>query len=66
MSRRKAARRRPSRKRLWRGREREELKKCLDYVREGDTLMVTKLDRLARSAADLYAIVATLEGKGGG
>jgi DNA invertase Pin-like site-specific DNA recombinase len=45
-------------------RERQELKKCLDYAREGDTLLVTKLDRLARSAADLYAIVAMLEGKG--
>ena len=38
-------------------REREELKKCLDYVREGDTLLVTKLDRLARSAVDLLNIV---------
>ncbi|MGO4441013.1 recombinase family protein [Rhizobium sp. RAF56] len=45
-------------------REREELKSCLDYAREGDTLLVTKLDRLARSAADLYAIVHMLEGKG--
>jgi DNA invertase Pin-like site-specific DNA recombinase len=45
-------------------REREELKKCLDYAREGDTLLVTKLDRLARSTADLYAIVTMLEGKG--
>lgn len=45
-------------------RERTELQKCLEYVREGDTLIVTKLDRLARSAADLYAIVTMLEGKG--
>ncbi|MDL2410107.1 recombinase family protein [Rhizobium calliandrae] len=43
---------------------REELKKCLEYVREDDTLLVTKLDRLARSTADLYAIVTKLEGKG--
>lgn len=42
-------------------REREELKRCLAYLREGDTLIVTKLDRLARSAADLYAIVSKLE-----
>jgi hypothetical protein len=28
---------------------RPELKACLDYLREGDTLLVTKLDRLARS-----------------
>jgi DNA invertase Pin-like site-specific DNA recombinase len=36
----------------------------LDFVREGDTLAVTKLDRLARSVADLLAIVARLERKG--
>lgn len=45
-------------------REREELKKCLDYVREGDTLLVTKLDRLARSTVDLYGIISKLEEKG--
>ena len=45
-------------------REREELKKCLDYVREGDTLLVTKLDRLARSAIDLLNIVQELQAKG--
>lgn len=45
-------------------REREELKKCLDYVREGDTLLVTKLDRLARSAIDLLNIVREMQGKG--
>jgi DNA invertase Pin-like site-specific DNA recombinase len=28
-------------------REREQLETALDYVREGDTLVVTKLDRLA-------------------
>ncbi|WP_051614584.1 recombinase family protein [Phyllobacterium sp. UNC302MFCol5.2] len=44
--------------------EGEELQKCLDYVREGDTLQVTKLDRLARSTANLYAIATTLESKG--
>ena len=44
-------------------REREELKKCLDYVREGDTLLVTKLDRLARSAIDLLNIVQELQAK---
>ena len=32
---------------------RPELERALDYVREGDTLVVTKLDRLARSVADL-------------
>jgi len=43
---------------------RPELSRCLEYVREGDTLLVTKLDRLARSTADLYRIVSGLEGKG--
>ena len=28
---------------------RPELKRCLEYPREGDTLLVTKIDRLARS-----------------
>lgn len=43
---------------------RAELARCLEYVREGDTLIVTKLDRLARSTADLYRIVTTLTEKG--
>jgi Resolvase, N terminal domain len=29
--------------------DRSELRRCLDHVREGDTLLVTKIDRLARS-----------------
>ncbi|WP_457938827.1 recombinase family protein [Mesorhizobium sp. 10J20-29] len=45
---------------------RPELAECLRYVREGDTLMVTKLDRLARSTADLYKIVTELADKGVG
>lgn len=44
--------------------ERSELAACLDFVREGDTLVVMRLDRLARSTADLLAIIETLEGKG--
>jgi DNA invertase Pin-like site-specific DNA recombinase len=28
--------------------DRPELKRCLDYVRKGDTLVVTKIDRLAQ------------------
>ena len=40
--------------------DRPELKTCLAYLREGDTLEVTKMDRLARSAIDLYRIVAEL------
>lgn len=43
---------------------RAELAKVLDYVREGDTLVVTKLDRLARSMADLVKIVGHLQEKG--
>jgi DNA invertase Pin-like site-specific DNA recombinase len=43
---------------------RQELERALEYVREGDVLIVTKLDRLARSVADLVAITAALRGKG--
>ena len=43
--------------------ERQQLEATLDYVREGDTFAVTKLDRLARSVGDLLAIVARLEAK---
>lgn len=43
--------------------KRVELNKCLDYVREGDVLLVTKLDRLARSTSDFYAILARLKDK---
>ncbi|MHA6644608.1 recombinase family protein [Mesorhizobium sp. A623] len=45
---------------------RPELAECMRYVREGDTLLVTKLDRLARSTADLYKIVTELANKGVG
>jgi DNA invertase Pin-like site-specific DNA recombinase len=40
------------------------LKACLEYLREGDTLLVTKLDRLARSTPDLYRIVSDLAERG--
>ena len=43
--------------------QRAQLDAALDYVREGDTFAVTKLDRLARSVGDLLEIVARLEGK---
>ena len=43
--------------------KREQLSLCLDYVRDGDTLVVTKLDRLARSTRDLLNILNTLEEK---
>jgi DNA invertase Pin-like site-specific DNA recombinase len=45
--------------------QREQLELALDYVREGDTFIVTKLDRLARSVGDLPEIVARLEKKKG-
>ena len=45
-------------------RGRPELQRCLGYVRRGDTLLVSKLDRLARSTVDLYNIVAQLQAKG--
>jgi len=40
------------------------LKACLEYLREGDTLLVTKLDRLARSTPDLYRIISDLAERG--
>lgn len=44
--------------------QRDQLSAALDFAREGDTLAVTRLDRLARSTADLLGIVAALERKG--
>ena len=44
--------------------QRHELKRCLDYIREGDVLVITKLDRLARSTFDLTNIAKQLEDKG--
>jgi DNA invertase Pin-like site-specific DNA recombinase len=41
-----------------------ELHTILDFVRNGDTLVVTRIDRLARSVADLQQIVTTLKAKG--
>ena len=43
---------------------RPELKRYIEYLREGDTLLVTKIDRLARSTSDLYRIVSLLADKG--
>jgi DNA invertase Pin-like site-specific DNA recombinase len=40
--------------------KRPQLKACLAYVREGDTLVVTRLDRLARSTLHLCQIAAAL------
>lgn len=41
-----------------------ELKTILDFLRPGDTLVVTRIDRLARSIADLQDIVRSLKAKG--
>ena len=37
---------------------------CFDYIRDGDTLVVTRLDRLARSTLDLCRIAERLQGAG--
>jgi DNA invertase Pin-like site-specific DNA recombinase len=42
---------------------RPQLAACLEYVREGDTLVVTRLDRLARSTLHLCQIAAELQRK---
>jgi DNA invertase Pin-like site-specific DNA recombinase len=42
-------------------RERPELQAALEYIREGDTLVVWKLDRLARSLKQLIETVESLE-----
>jgi DNA invertase Pin-like site-specific DNA recombinase len=43
---------------------RKELATVMQFIGKGDVLVVTKLDRLARSVADLSQIVATLSEKG--
>lgn len=45
---------------------RPQLKAAIDFCREGDTFIVTRLDRFARSARDLHNIVAGLTAKGVG
>ena len=41
--------------------KRTELDKCLDYMREGDTLVITKLDRLGRTTKQLIELSQHLE-----
>ena len=43
---------------------RTKLKECLEFVRQGDELVVTRIDRLARSVLDLQLIVKELTDKG--
>lgn len=44
--------------------DRPELAAMLDYVRESDTVIVTKLDRIGRSTRHLLEIVDILQSKG--
>ena len=46
--------------------DRPALKEALRFVREGDTLVITRFDRLARSAGDLLDLVKKLEANGVG
>ena len=43
---------------------RDELKTILDFLRDGDVLMVTRIDRLARSIGDLQDIVRAVRARG--
>jgi DNA invertase Pin-like site-specific DNA recombinase len=43
---------------------REELRTILDFLRAGDVLMVTRIDRLARSIGDLQDIVRAIKARG--
>lgn len=45
-------------------RQRPELEACFNALREGDTLLVWRLDRLGRSLKDLVEIVTSLEERG--
>ncbi len=47
-------------------RERPELDRMLDQLRDGDVVTVTKYDRLARSLKDLLEIVETIRERGAG
>ena len=46
--------------------DRPELQACVEFARHGDTILVTKLDRLARSVRDLHNLLARLDQKGVG
>ena len=43
--------------------KRTELESAIEFVREGDTLVVTRLDRLGRSVGDVHNIEARLAAK---
>ena len=44
--------------------KRQQLEAAIDFIREGDTLVVTKLDRLARSTQHLLEIAERVKAKG--
>lgn len=44
--------------------KRPQLEACLDYIREGDTLNVHSIDRLARNLQDLLRLIGEITGKG--
>ena len=44
--------------------DRPQLEAAIDYLRDGDTLVVTKLDRLARSMRHLLELVDRIKAKG--
>lgn len=44
--------------------QRDQLSQALDFLREGDTLVVTKLDRLARSVAHMHELLQRITAKG--
>lgn len=46
--------------------KRPQLKKCLDFLSDGDVLTVWKMDRLGRSLRDLIMLMDDLQGKGVG
>ena len=46
--------------------DRAQLRKAIAALDAGDVLMVTRLDRLARSTFDLFAIVKRIVDAGGG
>ena len=43
--------------------ERPQLQALLDYAREGDTVVVCKIDRIARSTGDLLNIIKAIDSK---
>lgn len=44
--------------------DRPQMQRALDQVRQGDTLVVTRLDRLARSVTDLHRVIERLAEEG--